>query len=283
LLQQYCSKGDRKEAPFYFNDSQGSTNISRAILPSVTLLHVHKSYCIKSDIKMGKGKLVFKGDKPKKKKKKSKHSSSSAQASNQDGSLVSIPASQTHSGINGTSLEQTPVSVQRCKEQPLKGPIIREGKGKITSSGTVLMGHGTSFSSHLNVGDAIVVQIESDEGSKEEMRVVTMRLSDASASISSAFSLDLKHPTNFQYIPKPKNIQKEKDEHEKKKRITKEEIERSAFGTYKSGDGETQELVYRERTEHGGYRIRREAIDGRNCTRSGLLDMRAQRKSDKYC
>ncbi len=231
---------------------------------------------------MGKGKLVFKGDKPKKKKKKSKHSSSSLGASNQDGNLASI-ASPTHSGNSESSLQQTRECTQRSRDAPLEGPVIRQGKGKLTSSGTVLMGHGTNFNSNLTAGDAIVVQIPSDDGAREEMRVVTMRLSDTSASISSSFSCDLKHPTDFQYISKPKNRQREKDENEKNMRVTKEEIERSAFGTYRSGDGNTQELVYRERTEHGSYMIRRETIDGRNCTRSNLLEMRTQKKSDKYC
>ena len=230
---------------------------------------------------MGKGKLIFKGDKPKKKKKKSKHSSSSPEASNQDGNLISIPASQTHSG--NSSLRHTSASTHKSKGPPVEAPVICQGTGRITSSGTVLMGHGTEFNTHLNVGDAIVVQIQSDDGPSEEMRVITMRLSDTSASISSAFSLDLKHPTNFQYIAKPKNIQKEKEEKEKKMRLTKEETERSAFGTYRSGDGKGQELVYREKTEHGSYRIRRETIDDRDCTRSNLLDMRQNKKSDKYC
>jgi hypothetical protein len=41
-------------------------------------------------------------------------------------------------------------------------------------------------------------------------------------------------------------------------------------------------LVYRERTEHGGYRIRKEIIN-EDATRSDLLNMRAKKKSDKYC
>lgn len=89
-------------------------------------------------------------------------------------------------------------------------------------------------------------------------------------------------------------MQKERLDRQKKVRVEKEETERSAFGIYNTsggggrasekGDGDGQELVYRERTEHGGYRIRREVIrDGNRVTRTDLLDMRTQKKSDKYC
>ncbi len=224
---------------------------------------------------MGKGKLVFKGDKVKsKKKKKSKHSSEQSET-------VELTALSQHSGVGDSqALEPTKPEPQQQSTQP----VIRIGKGQITASGTVIMGHDTKFNSCLNVGDAILVKIPSKDGqsSREEMRVLTMRLSDTSASISSAFSFDLKHPTGFKYIQKPRDLKKERTEKEKKAKLTKEEIERSAFGTYRSGDGNAKELVFRERTEQGGYRIRREAVDA-DSTRSDLLYMRAQKKSDKFC
>jgi hypothetical protein len=114
---------------------------------------------------------------------------------------------------------------------------------------------------------------------REEMRVITMRLSDISASISSAFSNDLKTPCEFQFIRKPRDVRKERLEKEINEKQTKEEIERTSFGTYVGGG---RELVYRERTEHGGYRIRKEIIN-EDATRSDLLNMRAKKKSDKYC
>lgn len=234
---------------------------------------------------MGK-KLVFKGEKAKSKKKKTKHSVpvGDDQLANVGDSITQqtpVPTSQYQSAA---SHFQTSSSSQNPSNATSSQPIIRRGEGKITSSGTVLMGFETKFNSSINVGDAIIVEIPSDDGSssREEMRVIAMRLSDTSASISSSFSKDLKHPTPFQFIKKPKNVQKERDEKEKKERMTKEEIERSAFGTYKSGDGKSKELVYRERTEHGSYRIRREEVDG-DSTRSDLLNMRTKKKSDKFC
>ena len=222
---------------------------------------------------MGKGKLIFKGEKVKsKKKKKSKFSSKDLDVAVDTQRMV-VGDSQASEQIKSTP-----------QQQATSKPVIREGKGQITVSGTVIMGHYTKFNSCLNTGDAILVQIPSKDGqsSREEMRVLTMRLSDTSASISSAFSHDLKHPTNFKYITKPRNLQKERSEKEKKEKLTKEEIERSAFGTYKSGDSSSKEFVYRERTEQGSYRIRRETVDS-NSTRSDLLQMRSQKKSDKFC
>ena len=244
---------------------------------------------------MGKGKLVFKGEKPKsKKKKKSHHSSKSSSSSQRIEKDVYIPISTEAQHHSAGRESQTRLSTKNTSTTPSSTqPVIHKGQGKITSSGTVLMGFNTKFNSCLNAGDAIIVKIpaSNDQGSssssssssKDEMRVVTMRLSDTSASISSSFSQDLKHPTSFQYITKPKNLRKEREEKEKRKRLTESEIERSAFGTYKSGgNGQTQELVYRERTEHGSYRIRREEVSS-NSTRSDLLEMRLQKKSDKFC
>ena len=223
----------------------------------------------------------FKGEKPKsKKKKKSSHSIRSSQRIEQDAYIPVSTVAQHHS----SSLESR---TRQPSEPSSTQPVIQKGEGKITSSGTVLMGIDTKFNTCLNAGDAIIAKIpaskEQGSSSNEEMRVVTMRLSDTSASISSSFSQDLKHPTSFQYITKPKNLQKEREEKEKKKRMTESEIERSAFGTYKSGgNGQTKELVYRERTEQGSYRIRREEVSS-NATRSDLLEMRLQKKSDKFC
>lgn len=226
---------------------------------------------------MGKGKLRFKGD-AKKKKKKSKHAKltviehDSVSKSAEAGPSSSTPHSLTHT-----------LSAERpAKKLNAEVPTLQEGEGMIMSSGTVLMGHETNFSEIINAGDAILVKVpsKSKDGSNtmvEEMRVITMRLSDASASISSAFSSDLKSPTSFQYIAKPRNQRKEKVEKEKNARLTKQEIERSAFGTYQG-----TEFVYRERTENGGYRIRRESVRD-DSTRSDLLSMRAQKKVNSRC
>jgi hypothetical protein len=112
----------------------------------------------------------------------------------------------------------------------------------------------------------------------EEMRIVTMVLSQISISISSAFSSDLKTPTQYKFINKPRDVNKEKADRARKAMADKEEVERLAMGTY----GNKGEIVYREKTEHGSYRIRREQADG-EMSRSDLLSARSKKKSDRYC
>lgn len=59
------------------------------------------------------------------------------------------------------------------------------------------------------------------------------------------------------------------------------ETERVEFGTYVYANND--ELVYREKTEHGNYRIQRVKVDGSKTTRGDLLQMRSKKKADKYC
>jgi hypothetical protein len=150
---------------------------------------------------------------------------------------------------------------------------MKEGTGRITTSGTVVTGVGTRFEKELNQGDALII----GAGESQEMRVVTMRLSDASCAISSSFGENCKLPTPFFVIRKPRNTEKESRVQLLKEQEEKHEMEQQAFGTYQ-GD----ELVYREKTELGNYRIKRVKVDGPT-TRGDLLSMRTKKKSDKYC
>lgn len=215
---------------------------------------------------MAKGKLKFKGEKDlKKKKKKVKHESST------------FEAISTREELIRTS-DPTDEIVEKNTLPP---PKMLQGDGKITSSSTVITGLGTTFLKTLNVGDAIIVDVPLKDGTfREEMRIITMRLSDASANISSAFTNDLSRPTSYRYINKPKSVDREKADTMKKDKLSREELEKSAVGTYSSAGG--KEFVYRERTEHGGYRIKKERVSD-DVSRTQLLQMRAQKKADKYC
>jgi hypothetical protein len=221
---------------------------------------------------MGRGLLVFKGEeKAKKKKKKSKLSSSkkedvaAAVAEKNERSQRNVadaaPPSSAKPGA-GASKETAPV------------PQIKDGTGQITVSGTVVTGYDTRFGREINVGDALLVTIDR----QQEMRVVTMRLSDISLNLSSAFSQNVTRPVSFQYIPKPRDKAREaaRAESDRVKRAAEEELQ--AAGTY----GRKDELVYREKTQSGSYQIRREKVD-QAATRGDLLNMRTKKKSDKYC
>ncbi len=228
---------------------------------------------------MARGKLVFKGEekKPKKAKKRvpkeSLRDSTGSRQSSQSETITN-PISTSIGKEGANNVNTIPQS---------SAPKVTNGQGLITTSGTVVAGHGTNFQSQLRVGDAILARISATNNKfREEMRVVTMVLSPISISLSSAFSNDLKTPTAFTFINKPRDTQKE---HAKMAQMAKEEqeaIESQAMGTYRGNA--RGEVVYREKTEHGGYRIRREKVDGGgDMDRSDLLNVRAKKKSDRYC
>mmetsp|Transcript_34675 Transcript_34675/g.75891 ORF Transcript_34675/g.75891 Transcript_34675/m.75891 type:complete len:231 (-) Transcript_34675:300-992(-) len=230
---------------------------------------------------MGKGALVFKGDKPKskKKKKRSKHGDTSSSGAPSDERHVGSPSASAAAVLGPSYASSTSAATPRtaaatAATATTAQPQIEDGIGRISTSGTVVNGQGTRLLKSLRAGDAILVNI----GGKEEMRVLTMVLSDVSAALSTPFSCDVKIPVEFRYIQKPRNVVKERADAAKKVKVTKEEEERSAFGLYGTGT----EFVYRETTEHGSYRIKREKVDG-NVTRGDLLERRTKKKSDKYC
>lgn len=232
---------------------------------------------------MGKGQLMFKGEKPKKKKNKSKHHSSSNRSSKEAESHEDVESSST------TSHAAAPPSTSMTTKRPdasvvatptVAPPSMKKGAGKITTSGTVVTGIDTRFEKELNAGDAILCVLEDG---KEELRVITMRLSNCSLNLSSAFSSNVKLPTSFQYIRKPRDIHKERTEAQKQKAETLHEQKTHAFDLYGN-----EALVYREKTETGSYRIKKERLDttsrGPNSTTRGdLLHLRAKKTSDKYC
>ncbi|CAB9509588.1 Eukaryotic family of unknown function (DUF1754) [Seminavis robusta] len=207
---------------------------------------------------MARGKLVFKGDDAKKKKKKkAKHSSSK-------GDETSVSVSTVAAAASVASAPTTTAAV----------PQMVTGSGKITTSGTVVTGHGTKFGKEIAAGDALIVM----ENGQQQMRVVTMRLSDISLNLSSAFGTSFKTPTSYKVIRKPRDDAKLKRLQAEQDSLSKKEQEELASGTF----GSNEEFVYRVRTETGNYRIKREKTSN-SSTRTDMLDMRSKKTSDKYC
>lgn len=248
-------------------------------------------------LNMGRGRLTFKGEKhvPIKKSKASKavaqHSlgekkpilpsvATAANENKEECRIVTV-ADETSADNDGAvvALERASIAPPASPGDQLTQIPIRKGKGQITVSGTVVTGHKTKFLSELNVGDAIIVY---NQAGKEEMRVVTMRLSDISCAVSSSFPSSYKTATDYFYIPRPKNaaeVERDKKRQEELKIKQKKEEEQSAFGTYNRSD----KLVYHEKSSTGtSYIIRTENL-GRDVTREELLDLRSKKKSDKYC
>ena len=233
---------------------------------TLSLLVLVRNQSLKVIQAMGRGKLVFKGEEKtrKKKKKKTKHDKPAAPPGD---SITSTTAATT-----------TPSTALSASDQviPSSGtptqPTVQKGTGQITTSGTVVTGHDTRFQRELAVGDAIIVA-----NNNGEMRVITMCLTDASLNISSAFSQDVSRPADFEFIRKPrKKAAAETNDQVKAKEPA------STSGLY--GSSKKNELVYREKTEHGSYRIKRLQVDGgKELSRGDLLNMRSKKKSDKYC
>eukprot|EP00934_Nitzschia_sp_Nitz4_P001487 Nitzschia sp. Nitz4//scaffold81_size91200//71451//72119//NITZ4_004997-RA/size91200-processed-gene-0.132-mRNA-1//-1//CDS//3329558743//1487//frame0 len=222
---------------------------------------------------MGKGKLVFKGDNPKKKKKKCKHS-------HEESATVVVPALGQTSATNPdlppsavAASSTTNATATAAPQQP--PPSAKQGTGLITTSGTVVTGHDTRFEKEIHPGDSIVV-IGPD--GQSEPRVVTMRLSNVSLNLSSAFTSNIKTPTDFQYVRKPRDIAKERRDASQRASQESTERQKNAYDLYGNDS-----LVYREKTETGSYRIKREAIDKSAQSRGDLLELRAKKTSDKYC
>jgi hypothetical protein len=138
-------------------------------------------------------------------------------------------------------------------------------------------GHDTMFEKEVAAGDALLCIVSGGGNQVGELRVVTMRLSNESLNLLSGFSESLKHPVEFQYIPKPRDAIKDRREAQTQAQNTQQEQETHAFDLY----GNAASLVYREKTETGSYRIKREKID--RASREDILYMRSKKTSDKYC
>ncbi|KAG5186509.1 hypothetical protein JKP88DRAFT_195709 [Tribonema minus] len=151
------------------------------------------------------------------------------------------------------------------------------GTGRISSSGTVVTGHGTRFMSELRAGDALIVTHPTSLA--QETRLVRMVLSDAHAGVSSAFSTDLISTTAFQYVSAPRGEAEDPAVAAKRARLQEED---RAFGTYSSGGG--SKVVYRVKKAgvYGGYEIVT-ADSKKSMTREELLNVRSKKKADRYC
>ena len=245
---------------------------------------------------MGRGALIFKGDaavavpqkkgtEPKKKKRKLHENGNDPIESIRDTAAGQPTGMSTYQHAVEPSL----------KNQSHSPPQIVVGRGKITVSGTVVTGYETKFNSDVRVGDALLVQ--------NEMRVITMRLSDISLNLSSPFSPSVvtSKPISYSYICKPRDVTRDSEQEQRKAAIEKAaDIERhqNAFASITTGistnavsavgldsNDTNNTVVYRERTEHGNYRIKQMKIaDGSVITnRSEMLDIRSRKTSDKYC
>ena len=216
-----------------------------------------------------KGKLNFKGVKPIKKSLKRR-------------------IGEDDSADIGVDNEMTESKDSRIIENVSADEIkIVSGTGRLTSSGTTILGHGTLFMNELSHGDAIIVSHPTTF--LDETKIVRMVLSNMSISISSAFSTDLISTAPFRFIKAPKDPSSssssgENDEKKKKLMTGKgqQDSEEAAFGEYVSQGGTKAVYRVKKTGPHGGYKMITE--DTRtNTSREELLFMRSKKKSDRHC
>ena len=136
-----------------------------------------------------KGKLSFKGVKMVKKVKRT------TEVDKVEENSTEHPSEQSSS----TDQNDNRSSIENAAPEEIK---IVSGTGRMTSSGTTILGHDTLFMSELTHGDAIIVTHPSTY--VDETKIVRMVLSNISISISSAFSTDLITTSPFRFIKAPK-------------------------------------------------------------------------------
>eukprot|EP00596_Hydrurales_sp_CCMP1899_P004455 CAMPEP_0119038494 /NCGR_PEP_ID=MMETSP1177-20130426/7454_1 /TAXON_ID=2985 /ORGANISM="Ochromonas sp, Strain CCMP1899" /LENGTH=232 /DNA_ID=CAMNT_0007001155 /DNA_START=138 /DNA_END=836 /DNA_ORIENTATION=- len=219
----------------------------------------------------GKGKLSFKGVKAPKKHLK--------RVIDEDDSAREIANEESIKETRPSSNVKTP-AVEEIK--------ILLGSGRMTSSGTTILGIDTKFMDELHHGDAIIVTHPNTY--LDETKIVRMVLSNISISVSSAFSTDLITTAAFRYIKAPRDPNasntEEEDEGSKKRRMMtgkgQQDSEEAAFGEYVSQGG--TQATYRVRIPgpHKTYKMVTTNTK-KEVSREDLLYMRSKQKGDRHC
>ena len=150
------------------------------------------------------------------------------------------------------------------------------GTGKITSSGVVLTGHGTSFSTELGVGDTLLVTVVDRYRNTEtnESRRINMVLGASSVNIEAPFTCDLTAPTSFMFVRRAPDIDAIRAARAEERKKARREVQDAKEVTYKvlkgdSGPGKVWKTVT-------------EKVDG-GMTREEMLERRAREKADRHC
>lgn len=203
-----------------------------------------------SSISVMGGKLRLKGDKPKKRKKREREEENCDD--DDDADLVAL---QEQGG-----LQNDPVA----------------GRGKLTTSGVVVMGVDTDFSSELTVGDSLLVTISDRfrNVQSDEVRVVNMVLGKSSLNLEAPFSCDVTNPTSFMLLKKAPNLEALRAARAEEKRRQKKAEEESSMVTYKvlkagSGTWKTWQTVTEKVTA--------------GTSREDMLMRRSNEKADRHC
>lgn len=181
------------------------------------------------------------------------------------------------------------ILVEDIKEETQINEYIEPefGSGRLISSGTAISGiEGTKFTHELSHGDILIVNHPNTL--VDEVKTISMVISDVSLAIDTSFSSDLSTSVTFKYIKKPKVVIDEKTLEKKRKQASLYE-EKQAFGTYATTERNKDKIVtYRVRKSgtnaSGGYKIvTKKFKKNEDFSREKLLNLRCKQKGDRNC
>ena len=198
------------------------------------------------------GRLKLKGDKPKKSSKKR---------------LERDPRDD-----DGDDDED--LALQAAVSAAAAGPA--PGKGRLTTSGVVVMGVDTDFSAEIKVGDSLLVTVSDRfrNMTTDESRVVNMVLGRSSLNIEAPFSCDVTSPTAFlvqKRAPDVEALKAARREERKRQRQAEEEESMVTYKVVKQGSG----------TWKTWQTVTKKVAAG--TSREDMLRRRASEKADRHC
>jgi hypothetical protein len=165
------------------------------------------------------------------------------------------------------------------------GPVRIDGEGKIVTSGTTVHGVGTAFKRQLVAGDALAVfrgeattTTSPTSDADLEIRVVKFALSDKSASISAPFEPDLSPATSYFILKLPRERPDPSSLSEDAEAKRAREASEATGKPLMSAAAAAAAAAAGRAAPKGGL-----AGGAAEVTREYMLDMRLQKKSDKYC
>ncbi|KAA0147650.1 hypothetical protein FNF27_06216 [Cafeteria roenbergensis] len=232
------------------------------------------------DVPVIKGKLRMKGvsaSAESRSKKRRRPSSKSKPAVPQG---ASEPSAKRQAAPAAAAAASEPAAPPQAARRPKESATAErreaiEGSGRIVSSGQTVTGTGTAFVKELRAGDAL--EIVDPVTAKQELRVVTMVLSDTAAGLSAPFPHGLAEPTRFRVL----RIRAAEPAGERSAGGASAEsaaADTSFAGEYSAAAGK---LTWREKVG-GSYRERSQGA-APGMSREAMLEFRAKKKHDKHC
>lgn len=233
------------------------------------------------DVPVIKGKLRMKGvsvpseSRHKKRRRPSGKGNSASAAASEP---TSKRQAASHAGASADDAPAPPTAASRpAASASAERREAVDGSGRIVSSGQTVTGTGTAFAKELRAGDAL--EIVDPVTAKQELRVVTMVVSDTAAGISAPFPHGLAEPTRFRVLRiRPVGQAAGSSNGAAGASAASAAADTSFAGEYSAASGT---LTWREKVG-GSYRERSQGAAA-GMSREAMLEFRAKKKHDKHC